>query len=79
MVYVGMGSVWTPGWEEKREESPDVGLQCQHDEGMERAEVSLMGSFPMLPQRRDKGCGRGSLVGLTIRGQWVSKGLPAGD
>src|SRR6266481_7553980 len=79
MVYVGTGSVWTPGWEERKEESPVMGLQCRHDEGLERAEVLLTESFPMLLQKRDKGRGRGSPVKLTIRGQWVLKGLPVGD
>src|SRR6266481_6723125 len=79
MVYVGTGSVWTPGWEGRKEESPVVGLQCRHDEGVERAEVLLMESFPMLLQKRDKGHGRGFPVKLTIRGQWVLKGLLVGD
>ena len=78
-MYVGTGSVWTPGWEERKEESPVMGLQCRHDEGVERAEVLPTESFPMLLQKRDKGRGRGSPVKLTIRGQWVLKGLPVGD
>ncbi len=78
-MYVRTGLVWTPGWEERKEESPVVGLQCRHDEGVERAEVLPMESFPVLLQTRGKGHGRGFLVKLTVRGQWALKGLLVGD
>ena len=74
-----MVSGWILGWGVKTVEFLGVGQLCQHDEGVERAEVLLTEFFPVMPQKMDKGHGRGSLGEPTETGRWVLRMLPAGD